>query len=301
MLTVVLASRDRAASLTRTLDAFSRLDPPAGGWCVLVVDNGSADDTPAVLAAAANRLPLRTLREARPGMSAALNAALPHLRGDVIVKADDDIVPDADWLVRYREAADAHPEAGVFGGTVLPDWPEPPPRWLWRDKRAMALLFALTEPRDGPCAPTEVFGPHWAIRHDILARGPRFAEDVGPDATNPTYRMGSESELFTRLAAMGIAARQVAAARVRHIIRPEQLTEAWILRRAYRCGLGAAAFRHGRPPVARRLVYAALARAAARLPPSRLRSRVMIGDRILAGLADSRRLRVDTAPPYQGA
>lgn len=74
---VLISTRDRAGSLREALSAL----PPSPGVRaeVLVVDNGSADDTPAVLAAAAaaapGHLPLRWLSCPQPGKSRALNQA----------------------------------------------------------------------------------------------------------------------------------------------------------------------------------------------------------------------------------
>jgi glycosyltransferase involved in cell wall biosynthesis len=285
MLTVMLATRDRADILARTLEAMTRLRPPEGGWRLLAVDNGSADRTPEVLARFAAALPMTVLRCARPGVSAALNAALPHIEGDLAIRADDDVLVAPGWLAAFRAAADRHPEATLLGGAVEADWPHPPPAWLWTDPRALGMLFALTDPPDGPCEPADVYGPHWAVRSAVFAAGMRLDETVGPDASKACYAMGNESELFGRLAKAGLRARHVAAARVRHIIRPEQLTEAWILRRAFNCGLGAGPL----PRPVRRPAYAAAARACRRLPPSRMRTRIMLTDRLLAGMAASGR------------
>ena len=51
-----------------------------------------------------------------------------------------------------------------------------------------------------------------------------------------TYAMGSETELTTRLARLGFQAWHCRSAVVEHIIRPSQLTEAWLRRRAERFG-----------------------------------------------------------------
>jgi glycosyltransferase involved in cell wall biosynthesis len=64
MLTVLLATRNRAAVLRETLEAFCRLQPPQSGWKMIVVDNGSTDETAAVLACFTNRLPRHAVSEA---------------------------------------------------------------------------------------------------------------------------------------------------------------------------------------------------------------------------------------------
>ena len=39
MLSVLMATRNGARSLPTVLDAYSRLEPPPGGWKLIIVDN----------------------------------------------------------------------------------------------------------------------------------------------------------------------------------------------------------------------------------------------------------------------
>lgn len=301
MLTVLFATRNRAATLPRVLERFAALRPPPGGWKLLAANNGSTDNTGAVLRGFANRLPVEIVDAPHAGKNRALNTATARIEGDLCVMTDDDVLPCPDWLVALRAAADRSTDCLLFGGTVEPDWPETPPAWLERAQHHHAILYARCRRPDGPCAPTELFGPNWTVRTSVFAGGARFDEEIGPDGTRPFYAMGSETEFITRLAARGARARFVADAIVRHIVRPEQLTEAWVLDRAFRNGLGVG--RTGAPRCARgprlrgmplRLLahcaaYRGLAAAARRLPPSPLRLNVLFQERWLAGLAASRR------------
>ncbi len=303
MLTVLFATRNRAAALPRVLERFAALRPPPGGWKLVVADNGSTDETGAILRGFAGRLPLEIIKAPRPGKNAALNAALGRLEGDLSVQTDDDVLPAADWLLAHRRAADAQPDRMLFGGTVEPEWPCVPPPWLARAEKHHPILYARCGRPDGPCAPSDLFGPNWAVRTSVFASGLRFDENIGPDGTRPFYAMGSETEFIGRLAARGARAWFVAGAAVAHIVRPEQLTEAWVLDRAYRNGLGVGLT--GRPRcatgpclggmplrlMAGRAAYRGLAALARPLPPSPLRLRLLFQDRWLAGLAISRKAR----------
>src|SRR6185369_10693199 len=103
--TVVLSTHNGASTLPRMFDALALLDAPVGGWKLLVVDNGSTDDTPAILARNTARLPLTCMTERGRGKNRALNAALPFFAGELIVLTDDDVVPNRDWLVQLQRAA----------------------------------------------------------------------------------------------------------------------------------------------------------------------------------------------------
>jgi hypothetical protein len=319
MLTVIFATRDRAQYLPRVLSAFAALQPPPGGWALTIVDNGSRDGTASVVHGFADRLPVTLLQCPDPGKNRALNCALPLVRGDLVVFTDDDVLPAPDWLLALRRAADAHPEATLFGGTVSLEWPAPPPRWLSERTVEFSVVYCKNERPSGPCRVSRIFGANMAIRSAVFAAGARFAEHVGPDATNPVYTMGSETELLRRLHGQGHATWFAAEARVTHIIRPEQLEEPWILDRAYRFGLSAGPlglpFVFGIQCIAdrfgfsvgplsvrwlfgvQRIAYRVAAGASLFLPPSpggRLRLRYR--DRLLAGVADHLALSPDRPP-----
>ena len=245
LLTVVFATRNRAHFLDRVLSGFGQLTPPDGGWKLVVVDNGSSDHTRNVLRAHAPRLPLSVIHETRPGMNAALNAALPAIEGDLLVKADDDVLPCPDWLVHYRNAADRNRDSTLFGGTVEPEWPGPLPPWLNAWSANFGILYAQSRQSAGPCAFASIYGPNWAVRSQVFADGTRFDERIGPDSTRQFYPMGGETEFFRRLEAQGHRGCFVPGASVHHIVRPEQMEEGWILDRAYRNGLGIGLMRRG--------------------------------------------------------
>ncbi len=236
MLTVVLATRNRAATLRETLEDFCRIQEPASGWKLVIVDNGSTDETPAVLASFSSRLPLKTAYEPTGGKNSALNTGLGFVEGDLTVFTDDDTFPHTGWLVELRKAADAQPAYSMFGGAIVPRWEVPPPLWVqWLEQ---APVYTLTDPamKEGPIRPFMVFGPNMAIRSAVFQSGVRFEPSIGPKSTS--YAMGSETELTTRLDRQGCKSWYVPSAVVEHFIRDYQLRESWVLKRAIRYGRG---------------------------------------------------------------
>ncbi len=90
----------------------------------------------------------------------ALNAGLEHLEGDLAVFTDDDAFPYADWLMRLRAAADAHPEYSMFEGCTAP-LGVPLPDWIrWVDAR---IAFPITGPQmaEGPPTSGCFLDPTW--------------------------------------------------------------------------------------------------------------------------------------------
>ncbi|HEX7090105.1 MAG TPA: glycosyltransferase [Longimicrobiales bacterium] len=92
--TVVVCSHNGAATIRETLEGLKRLDYP--DYEVIVVDDGSTDDTAAIAAVHGVRL----IRTANRGLSHARNTGLEAARGEVVAYIDDDAYPDPHWL-RY--------------------------------------------------------------------------------------------------------------------------------------------------------------------------------------------------------
>lgn len=237
MLTVFIATHNGAATLPRVLASYAGLQPPEGGWKLVVIDNGSTDDSPQLIRSFADRLPLVCLSEPHRGKNRALNSAVPALEGDLAVFGDDDGIPDADWLVQLRSAADGHRDYALFGGRLTPVWDAPPADWILQWVR-LAPVFSVTDPAwpEGPCGPTQVWGANMAVRADLLGKGHRFDERLGPTGS-AVYAMGGETEFVFRLVvAENLRCWHCKAARVRHIIPPRKMTRAWILKRAFHLG-----------------------------------------------------------------
>jgi L-malate glycosyltransferase len=235
-----MATCNGAATLPKVLSAYCRLLVPAGGWSLLIVDDGSSDATPAVIASFGARLPLRCVTQARVGKSAALNSAvelaLAETRSELFVFTDDDATPQPDWLLRLSQGASAHPECALFGGAIVADWGAAPPDWVLR-LVPLGLTFGVTDAEEGPVFPGLVWGANMAVRRAVFEAGHRFDATLGPNAG--AYAMGGETEFNRRLGAAGLQAWFCAGASVAHFIRPHQLTASSILRRAYRFGRGA--------------------------------------------------------------
>jgi L-malate glycosyltransferase len=236
MLTVLMATRNGARTLKGVLDALARQYHPSSGWKLVIVDNGSTDQTREIIESFQTILPLTYVFEERLGKNAALNTGLAHLVGDLAVFMDDDAFPHPDWLVRLRDAANDHPSFMMLGGVILPRWEVAPPPWVaWLPP---APVFSLTDPqlKEGPIDPGFVYGPNMAIRAQLFNSGLRFDTSIGP--RGPEYPMGGESELLQRLKRQRHKAWHVQGAVVEHFIRDYQLQKPWVLKRAIRFGRG---------------------------------------------------------------
>ncbi|NJL11823.1 MAG: glycosyltransferase [Microscillaceae bacterium] len=110
LVSVIVPSYNAAHFLTQTLASVAAQSYPH--WEVLVIDDGSTDETPALLSALAMPA-LRYHRQANQGVAAARNQGLALARGELIAFLDADDLFTPDNLQQKVEFLQAHPTIGL--------------------------------------------------------------------------------------------------------------------------------------------------------------------------------------------
>jgi GT2 family glycosyltransferase len=112
---VVIRSKDEADRLRLVL---ASLEAQTVRPEIVVVDDGSSDHTPAVVAEAARHLPLTALRhDVARGRSAASNAGAAAASGDVIVFLDGDTLAAPDFVALHADLHRRRPDSVLRGET----------------------------------------------------------------------------------------------------------------------------------------------------------------------------------------
>jgi GT2 family glycosyltransferase len=100
-ISAILTTHNRAHLLPRVLDGLVGQTLAQDRFEVLAIDDGSTDETQAVLAAYQHHLPLRVIRQAPSGLAAAKNLGVFMSRAPVLLFMDDDDVADAALLASH--------------------------------------------------------------------------------------------------------------------------------------------------------------------------------------------------------
>ena len=121
-LTVIIPTKNRAAKLAATLECLCRQALDAQHFEIVVVDNGSSDQTEEALGKFVNRFPFwKVVREPTPGAAAARNRGFEVSSGEIILFLDDDILADPWLLEEHLKFHDQFAGVAVLG-TIRYQW-----------------------------------------------------------------------------------------------------------------------------------------------------------------------------------
>jgi glycosyltransferase involved in cell wall biosynthesis len=239
--TVVICTHNRADLLARAVEAALG-EVRASEGEVLVVDNASTDDTPAVLDDLVRRAPdLRTVRESQLGLSVARNRGLAEARCSTVAYLDDDAVPRPGWLAAltapYRD-----PHVVAVGGRIVLRFVTSPPPWLSSELHSALSAYDLgaTARRVRYGEATYPFGANISFRSAVARAAGGFSATVGPLGRHQLVH--DETDLCYRLEHGGGIVWYTPDAVVDHYVMSERLTPRWMLRRHWTGGQSAAVF-----------------------------------------------------------
>lgn len=120
-------------------------------WEVIVVDNGSTDDTSAVAVRewpGIEDVPFTVIFEPTLGTAHARMAGFRKAQGEIVSMIDDDNWVREDWVQNVSELMEAHPDTALLVGHIDMVTDVPVPAWFHQVK----MFYAITRvPRtDGP-------------------------------------------------------------------------------------------------------------------------------------------------------
>lgn len=231
--TVIVITYNRAARLAGALDSLLHQETDGDlDFEILVVDDGSTDQTAALvqdLARTISRPSLRYVRQDNAGIASARNLGVAKARGSWLAFFDDDQVASPRWLVElYRTAQ----EQGLqcVGGPVTLKLPEsasfapgPKTRGILGEK----LMSGL-----GRRSPKNVFGSGNILVHRSLV------QKVG--GFDPAMPKGSDTDFFWKIDKIGASMGVAPLALIYHVIPESRLQMSYLRRLCFKTGVSSA-------------------------------------------------------------
>ncbi len=195
---VVVPVWNDATRLRKCLSALQALNYSRDRLEVIVVDNGSTDESATVAQSFAQ---MTLLNEKRPGSYCARNLGLAHATGDYVAFIDSDCEAEPNWLIESIKVAQETPRIGVVAGCVQISPPPKGPTWASRFEQ----IFAFNQEqnaRNGTCVTA-----NWVSPKALLVQFGGFEDRL---------KSGADMRLARRLSQNGHPIRYAASAIVRH-------------------------------------------------------------------------------------
>jgi glycosyltransferase involved in cell wall biosynthesis len=219
-ISVLIATRNRAAqlgSLLRSLDVAQRAVPE--GIEMVIIDNGSTDDTARVVGQWVAAAPGRQLLFVeQPGKSHALNHGVRLARGELLAFTDDDVEVAPNWMQAILDFYARHAHYDAAMGRVLI-----PPSIT--DAEVVKRIWCyetlpLFDRGDAISDLTEMYGCNMVLRRRVINAVGAFDERLGPGASG----FGDDTDLSARIQQAGMRIGYMPDAVVYHAVDVTRLT-----------------------------------------------------------------------------
>jgi glucosyl-dolichyl phosphate glucuronosyltransferase len=242
----IVPTLNRGALLRDTVNSLIKQNVSQDMYEILIIDNGSKDDTGEIsqhiIKETANRK-IRYIFEPEAGLLAGRHRGALEANGELLVFVDDDIEATTGWLQAILETF-KNPKIQLVGGRNLPKFEVEPPAWLdsffdatSNGGRSCGWL-SLLDLGEGELEidPNYVWGLNFAIRRRALRDLGGFHPDCIPRELQ-RFQGDGESGLTMKARAHGYRAVYQPKATIYHIIPASRMTPEYFEQRAYYQGV----------------------------------------------------------------
>lgn len=243
-LSIIIPTRNRSNLLHNTIESITKQSLSKDKFEVIVIDNGSTDDTKEIIMSFNSRLPnLVYYYDATPGLHVGRHNGYKLAKSDILVYADDDIEAFPTWLEGIFESFQ-DPDVMLVGGKDLPKYEQKPPFWIeeqWyninedgRTLDALSLIDLGDEIKAIP--PFYVYGCNYSVRKSLIRETKGFHPDGVPFNM---IELRGDGEWYVNKYIMehGYKVMYNPKASIYHVVTKERLTLDYFKRRAFRKGV----------------------------------------------------------------
>lgn len=186
--TVIIPTKNRATLLEATLLSLSKQDISYDDYEVIIIDNGSTDNTRLVCNHYSKIFRhFIYIYDERPGLHTGRNLGLLKSSTNILIYADDDIIVPENWISAIISGFE-DPDVVLIGGNDIPNFEDTPPSWvhdLWyTDEEGNRLLLPFSCIDMGNTKKyikaNYVFGCNFSIRKPIVMQTKGFHPDGMP-------------------------------------------------------------------------------------------------------------------------
>lgn len=151
-LTVIIPTFNRVAVLGKALDGYQQQTAPEGIRELIVVDDGSTDNTESLVAAVAAHsiFTVRYIRQSNMGPAAARNRGIREAQGEIVLFSDSDIVPGREMVQEHLNWHERNPEAAsaVLGCVAWPEGFQATPFMDWYGNNGPLFAYSRLRHED---------------------------------------------------------------------------------------------------------------------------------------------------------
>ncbi len=232
-LSLAICTYNRAALLSRALRSVAQQTIGRSDVELIVIDNGSTDETAKVVAAHQKENgSLRYFVEPKPGIAHARNRALAEASGEYLAFLDDDAWADPEWLEYLLKPIEAlHPAPECVVGPVSLVWEGTRPQWFPARFESLLCRYHMGDEPRFLDAGAYLLTTNSLFNRATLLRLGGMRTDLGH--RRKALIGGEDNDIFNRLVAHGYRVFYEPGARVFHPVPKERQTRRFLLKRLF--------------------------------------------------------------------
>ncbi|MDQ0967604.1 glycosyltransferase involved in cell wall biosynthesis [Flavobacterium sp. W4I14] len=243
-LSIIIPTKNRAKRLNSALLSIQNNISQNTSFEVIVIDNGSNDETKEICDLYKKTIPNLIYRyDPAPGLLTGRHLGVQISQGEILCFLDDDVEINRDYI-RGIVNIFSSPNITLATGPCLPKFEIPPPDWLkyfWVEEKdlgrwcgSLSLLDFGNDPKE--IDPSFIWGLNLVIRKNTLLELDGFNPDIAPKKYQD-YQGDGETGLTLKAIKMGYTGLYHPNLQLHHNIDATRLNEDYFIKRAFTQGI----------------------------------------------------------------